>query len=90
MATTLSGSVAGGIVTVTGTGYTPGQTIRLAVTFASTDGKRRYVEAFAAVVDGSGNIAFSVPIVQTGGSITVRSLVLGTTAVLGTSTPQAV
>lgn len=87
---TLSGSVGGGVVTLTGTGYTPGATIGLSVAFTATDGRRRYVETYQTVIDGSGNLSFSIPIKHASGSMTISALTFGTGTILVSSSAQAV
>jgi hypothetical protein len=83
---TISTSLNGGVVTVTGSGYS-GTHVPLAVAFTATDGKRRYLELQAAPVSG-GAINYPVP-VPTSGSVTVKSVDPVTVAVLATTT-QAV
>lgn len=87
MAGTVSPSVSGGTITVTGSGYSGSQAV-VSVSFTSTDGKRHHNEMVVVPVAG-GAINAPIKLAYAGGTAVVKTFD-GTYVPQATSSNQAV
>lgn len=86
---TISASVVGGNVTVTGTGYAANAKLTAIASYTATDNKRRLIDMYSGVTDGSGAITATVPVRHTSGTVTVK-VVDASGTVITSSSGQAV